>query len=105
VNGLNSSPPENADFVATFVAPGSYQFTVTLPLDASCTMPIFYCTTPGEANTGILVRSNVDDKFGVHLRAATFDAGCTNPVEVPGDGCLIVPVRPSTWGKVKAIYR
>lgn len=49
---VNSSVTGNQDLVAQWVAAGVYDFDITLPANASCTLPVFYCTTPGRANTG-----------------------------------------------------
>ena len=37
--------------IATFVSPGVYQFNYTMPANAVCTFPVFYCTTPGAGNS------------------------------------------------------
>ena len=102
---VNSTDLGNQDLVATFVSPGVYQFTYTMPVGGICTFPIFYCTTPGVANTGLLVQRNDGGAFQAHLRAASFGPGCTNPQALIGGVCLVVPTRPGTWGKVKSIYR
>jgi hypothetical protein len=102
---VNSSNSGNTDLVATLVVPGTYKFTYTLPANAMCTFPIFYCTTPGQNNTGMFVIRNDGVAFQAHLRAATFGPGCTSPQPIIGGDCLVVPTRPSTWGKVKSIYR
>jgi hypothetical protein len=102
---VNSSNTGNTDLVATLVVPGTYKFTYTLPANAMCTFPIFYCTTPGQSNSGLVVQRNDGAAFQAHLRAATFGPGCTNPQEILGGDCLVVPTRPSTWGKVKSFYR
>ena len=105
VNGTSQTDPQNTDLVATLVAPGVYEFTFTVPIDASCTMPIFYCTTPGVPQSGILAKSSADPSKGVHFRASTFGPGCTDPVEIQGPNCRTVPARPSTWSRVKSFYR
>ena len=102
---VNSTGSGNTDIVATFVAPGTYQFNYTVPPDASCTLPIFYCTTPGDNSSGLFTRRNDGGNYQAHLRAATFGAGCTNPQEIIGPACLPTPARPHSWGKLKAIYR
>lgn len=102
---VNSTSSGNTDLVATFVSPGVYTFSYTVPPGTTCTMPIFYCTTPGQFNTGLLVNRNDGGPFQAHLRASTFGAGCTNPTPILGPDCQIVPVRPRTWGEVKAFYR
>jgi len=102
---VNSSNSGNTDLIATLVVPGTYKFSYTLPADAVCTFPIFYCTTPGQNNTGLFVHRNDGGPFQAHLRAATFGPGCTNPQAILGGDCLVVPTRPSTWGKVKSFYR
>lgn len=105
VNGISQTNPQNADLVATLVAPGTYQFSFTVPLTANCTLPIFYCTTPGVSNSGLFAwRSDGIAKM-VHFRASTWGPGCTNPVEIQGDNCRVTPTRSSTWGVVKSIYR
>jgi len=102
---VNSSSAGNTDLVATLVVPGTYKFTYTLPANAVCTLPIFYCTTPGHNNTGTRVNRNDGANFQAHLRAAAFAPGCTNPQSILGGDCGLVPTRPSTWGKLKSIYR
>ena len=102
---VNSANTGNTDIVATLVVPGTYKFTYTLSANAVCTLPIFYCTTPGQNNSGIRVNRNDGANFQAHLRAATFDVGCTNPLPILGGDCAIVPTRPSTWGAVKSFYR
>ena len=102
---VNSSNTGNTDLVATLVVPGTYKFTYTLPVNAVCTYPIFYCTTPGQNNSGIRVNRNDGANFQAHLRAAAFGPGCTNPQPILGSGCGLVPTRPSTWGKLKSTYR
>lgn len=102
---VNSTGSGNTDLVATFVSPGVYMFSYTVPVGATCTMPIFYCTTPGAANTGILVQRNDGGPFQAHLRAATFGPGCTNPTPILGPDCQVVPSRSRTWGQVKSFYR
>ena len=102
---VNSSNSGNTDIVATLVVPGTYKFTYTLPPNGMCTFPIFYCTTPGQNNSGLVVQRNDGGAFQAHLRAATFGPGCTNPQPILGGDCAIVPTRPSTWGRVKSFYR
>jgi len=102
---VNSSLSGNTDLIATNVSPGTYTFSFTLPLTAACTFPIFYCTTPGQGNSGEKVLRNDGGNFQAHLRASTFGPGCTNPTPIQGPGCTDTPVRPSTWAKVKAYYR
>ena len=101
---VNSASSGNTGLVATLVAPGTYKFTYTLPATAACTFPIFYCTTPGQNNSGIRVERNDGASFQAHLRAATFGPGCTNPQPVTGTDCSNTPTRPSTWGMVKGVY-
>ena len=102
---VNSSGGSNTDLVATRTAPGTYTFSFTLPLNATCTFPIFYCTTPGQANSGLKVLRNDGGKFQAHLRAATFGPGCTAPTPIMGPGCADTPVRSTTWARVKTYYR
>jgi len=102
---VNSSNTGNTDVVATLVVAGTYKFSFTLPANAVCTFPMFYCTTPGQNNSGLRVERNDGGPFQAHLRAATFGPGCTNPQSIIGGDCLVVPTRPSTWGKVKSFYR
>lgn len=106
VNGVNlGTENQNADLIATLVAPGVYQFDFTIPADASCTLPIFYCTTPNVASSGLLAWRDDGGAWGVHFRASTFGPGCTNPEEIQGPNCNIVPNKASTWGQLKSIYR
>jgi hypothetical protein len=111
---LNSSIPghEYTDLVATNVAPGVYQFDFTLPAEAWCTLPILYCTTPGEwLTTGLFVRRDdgATNSNGVpytsHLRASSWFPGCTQPTMILGPECGAVPVEPASWGTIKAQYR
>jgi len=102
---VKSSSVGNTDLVATYVSPGTYKFSFTLPAGSACTFPIQYCTTPGQMNTGTFVQRNDGEKFQAHLRAATFGPGCSNPTEINGGDCSTVPTRSSTWGKVKQFYR
>ncbi len=110
---INSSIPghEYTDLVATNVAPGVYEFEFTLPAEAWCTLPILYCSTPGEwLTTGLFVRrqdgatNNNGKPFAAHLRASAWDAGCTNPTMILGPECSTVPTEESTWGMIKALY-
>lgn len=100
---VNSSVTGNQDLVAQFVATGVYDFDVTLPANAECTLPIFYCTTPGRANTGLAASRNDGGPYQAHLRIAAFGAGCTTPV--PVGSCDALPTRSRTWTVVKQIYR
>ena len=102
---VNSSNTGNTDLVATLVVPGTYKFSYTLPANAVCTYPMFYCTTPGDNSSGLRVNRNDGGPFQAHLRAASFGPGCSNPQAILGGDCLVVPTRPSTWGKVKSFYR
>jgi hypothetical protein len=102
---VNSTESGNTDIVATLVVAGTYQFNFTVPPGASCTLPVFYCTTPGDYSSGLFTRRNDGGGYQAHLRAATFGAGCTNPQEIIGPACMPTPARPNTWGKLKAIYR
>jgi hypothetical protein len=99
---LNSTGSGNTDVVAINSGVGIYTFSFTVPANAACTMPIFYCTTPGQANTGMMVLRNDGGKFQAHLRASTFGPGCTSPT--PITGCT-TPVQQSTWGSLKTYYR
>lgn len=111
---VNSSIPghEYTDLVAVNVAPGAYEFEYTLPANAWCTLPILYCTVPGEwLTTGLFVRrhdgatNNNGVPYTAHLRVSTWDAGCTNPEMIIGPECGTVPTEDSTWGKIKGIYQ
>lgn len=101
---VNSSVTGNQDLVALWVAPGVYEFDITLPANASCTLPVFYCTTPGVANTGINAIRDDGGASAVHLRIASFGAGCSNPVSVTS-GCDPLPALARTWAAVKRVYR
>ena len=100
---LNSSGSGNTDIVANKVSTGTYTFTFMMPANANCTFVIFYCTTPGQPNTGLMVTRNDGGKFQAHLRASTFGAGCSNPT--PINGCTTVATRPTSWGSLKVFYR
>lgn len=111
---INSSIPDHeyTDLVATFVSTGVYEFNYTLPEDAWCTLPILYCTTPGEwLTTGLFVirhdggTNSQGVPFSAHLRASEWDEGCTNPTMILGPECGAVPAEQSTWGAVKTLYQ
>jgi hypothetical protein len=104
VNNWSTPGFRNAELVAYYVSPGVYQFDFYMPDNAVCTFPIFYCTTPGDGNSGFMVRRNDGAGFQAHLRAAFFDAGCTNPDPIYDGTCGTVPVEPSSWGNIKALY-
>lgn len=110
---INSSIPDHeyTDLVATYVSPGVYEFDYTLPENAWCTLPILYCTTPGEwLTTGLFVRrqDGAVNKNGVpytaHLRASTWSEGCTSPQMILGPECGSVPGEETSWGRIKALY-
>lgn len=101
---VNSTTNGNVDLVAVNVGPGVYEFDFTMPEDGVCTYPIFYCTTPGDGFSGIFVIRDDGGPFQAHLRAATFDPGCTNPKEIIGPDCQTVPVEESSWGAIKMLY-
>jgi hypothetical protein len=109
---VNSSIPgyEYVDVVATYVSPGVYQFDYFLPSSAWCTLPIFYCTTPGQwLTTGMfVVGTNLDPHgrpYDAHLRASSWSTGCKNPVMILGPECGMIGVEDMDWGSIKAIYR
>lgn len=111
---VNSSIPghEYTDLVATYVAPGVYEFDFTLPANAWCTLPVLYCTTPGEwLTTGLFVRrhdgatNSNGVPFSSHLRASNWSPGCTSPDMIIGPECGPVPAEGSTWGSIKGLYR
>jgi hypothetical protein len=102
---VNNSGSGNWDLVATYVSPGVYEFDYTMPSDATCTFPIFYCTEPGVGSSGMFVVRSDGGMFQAHLRASTFEAGCTNPQEIMGPDCMTVGVETTTWGAVKDHYR
>lgn len=103
---INSAAPGygNVDLVAYYVSPGTYRFNYYLPANAVCTMPVFYCTTPGVGSSGKYVRRSEGLAFQAHLRAAHFDGGCQYPVEVSSGSCGAVPAEDSSWGAIKALY-
>lgn len=101
---VNSSNTGNVDLVATQVSPGVYEFEFTLPVDAVCTMPIWYCTTPGDASSGLMVVRADGVAFQSHLRASTFEAGCTNPMEIIGGDCAPIPGVERSWGTLKSKF-
>jgi hypothetical protein len=104
---VNASTPahEYSDLVAYYVSPGVYQFDYYVPTGAVCTMPIFYCTTPGEwLTSGLRVRRDDGANFQAHLRASYWDAGCTNPNPIIGPECGTVPDEESSWGAIKTLY-
>lgn len=102
---INSSELGNFDLVAALQVAGTYTVDFTLPVGASCTLAIFYCTTPGQGNTGMFTRRSDGGAFESHLRAATFEAGCTNPQEIIGPFCSATPGLQNSWGQLKILYR
>jgi hypothetical protein len=111
---VNSSIPghEYTDLVAAYVSPGVYEFDFTLPENAWCTLPILYCTTPGEwLESGLFVirhdgASNSQGvPFAAHLRASTWSEGCVAPTMILGPECGAVGTEESSWGAVKTIHR
>ena len=101
---INSSNTGNVDLVAAWVAPGVYEFDFTVPLDGMCTMPVFYCTTPGIYSTGIHAIRDDGAAWQAHLRVSTFEAGCTNPVEILGGDCAPIDLEEKSWGVLKALF-
>jgi hypothetical protein len=91
------------------VEPGkTFELTIDHVVECAssvCTMPIQYCTTPGETDTGMFVRRNDGDSFQAHLRASSFGPGCTLPGALQGGDCYVSPTRSSTWARVKSFYR
>jgi hypothetical protein len=112
---VNSSIPDHeyTDIMANNVSPGVYEFDYTLPEDAWCTLPILYCTTPGEwLTTGLFVIRHDGGTnpqgvpYAAHLRASIWGAGCANPTMILGPECGgEVPTENSSWSALKAIYR
>jgi len=111
---INSSIPshEYTDLVAVYVSPGVYEFDYTLPEEAWCTLPVLYCTTPGEwLDSGLFVsrHDGLKNSNGVpytaHLRASTWNTGCTDPTMILGPECGAVGTEESSWGSVKIIHR
>ena len=100
---VNAIGPGFIDLVAHKVDVGIYKFTFTIPANAVCTMPLFYCTPPGLANLGLRVLRSED--YPAHLRMASFGPGCTNPTKIEGPDCSPVPARSRTWAQVKQFYR
>ena len=103
---------EYTDLVANYVSTGVYEFDFTLPGLSWCTLPILYCTTPGEwLDTGLFVirhdgAGNPNGvPFAAHLRVSNWSEGCTDPVMVLGPECGAVGTEESSWGAVKAIHR
>lgn len=101
---LNSSSAGNIEVLATLVAVGTYQFDLTVPASARCTMPLNYGTIPGQSETGFRVYRNDGIDKQAHLRMVSFGPDCSNATGA-GSDCLATPTRVSTWSKVKAIYR
>jgi hypothetical protein len=105
---VNSSTPgyEYTDLVAYYVSPGVYQFDYTVPPNGVCTLPILYCTVPGEwLTTGMFVRRSDGGNRQGHLRVSEFlGPGCTYPQMWLGEECGAVPTEASSWGVIKALY-
>ena len=102
---MNSGSAGNSDVVAALVATGTYEFDFTVPPGARCTMPINYCTIPGQGESGIRVLRDDGIDKQAHLRMASFGPGCTALTTSLGAECLATPTRAISWGRVKAIYR
>jgi hypothetical protein len=111
---INSSIPDHeyTDLVAVYVSPGVYEFDFTLPAAAWCTLPVLYCTTPGDwLTSGLFLRRHdgATNSNGVpytaHLRASTWGEGCTDPVMILGPECGLIGSEDSSWGTIKSIYR
>ena len=102
---INSSSVGNTDLEATIVEPGKYKFTFPIPIGARCTMPLFYCTVPGDASTGLRLRRSDDEEFQAHLRMASFLPDCSFAAALNGGDCLATPTMSRTWSQVKQIYR
>jgi hypothetical protein len=91
----------NTCTVATYVAPGTYSFSYMTPVTDCGTSLIKYCLTGAcKVQTGYIAGRHDTGEYQSHLRTATFDAGCTNPVP-----CAPVPTLSQSWGKLKVIYR
>ena len=102
---INSSSVGNTDLVATKVVDGTYKFTFAIPVGARCTMPLFYCTEPGQADTGLRLRREDGEDFQAHLRMASFLPDCSFAAALNGGDCLATPTVSRTWSQVKSIYR
>lgn len=111
---INSSIPghEYTDLVADYVSPGVYEFDFTLPEGAWCTLPVLYCTVPGEWLTSGLFAIRRDGgtnsqgvPFATHLRASSWSEGCAAPTMILGPECGAVGNEESSWGAVKKIHR
>lgn len=102
---INSTSAGNTDLVATRIGHGQYRVVYSVPARATCTMPIFYCTSPGRPTSGRIVTAVDDSHVQAQLRAAQFSAGCTQAVPVSGSDCLSTPVLWRSWGQVKLFYR
>ncbi len=92
----------NTFLTASLVSTGTYTFNYTVPANGCETFPVRYCATQGSPNSGFAAGFQAGTGTTVHLRASTFQAGCTFPVEI---SCTTTPVEPATWGSMKSIYR
>ena len=97
---LKNSYAGNTFWAASLGTPGVYVGSFTLPGAGCETFPVRYCVTDGVANSGFAALAPTGDAV-VHMRASTFDAGCTNPQEI----LCITPVKAMPWGSIKALYR
>ena len=97
---LKNSVGGNTFWVANNGTTGVYSGTFSLPGGGCETFPVRYCTTAGVANSGIAALAPTGNA-AVHMRAATFGAGCTNPQEV----LCATPVSPAAWSTLKSLYR
>jgi hypothetical protein len=102
---VNSSNTGNIELVATNVAPGVYEFEYTVPLDGICTMPVFYCTTPGDGSSGIHAIRQDGGAFQAHLRVSTFESGCSNPSEILGGDCAPIDNDENSWSTLKTLFQ
>ena len=95
--GLQSLP-----LTATRVTCGEYEFDYLVPAGACEDLHVRYGVTDGMPDTGYEAGRHDDGTQQAHLRACTFDPGCTNPKPIV---CGSTATTGSSWGQLKSIYR
>lgn len=78
---IKSTPTGNVCLTATQVQIGTYVFNITMPSNACFTYPIVYCASATcTGNDGFFARRKDGGASESHLKAATFDENCQNPI-------------------------
>jgi hypothetical protein len=81
---------------------GEYEFDYLVPAGACQELQLRYGVTNGRVDSGYEAGRHDDGSEQAHLRACTFQPGCTNPTTII---CGMTPTLSSSWGQLKSIYR